>query len=132
MKFTVIWQFSLSSAHSFSNTGNLLLFSNKESSPFVYIQNKINQISQISIFSFPDSGQDIFYIPGCIFKVPSTAHFIIKIILMHSKWFSFHKNIVMGTFTELCQHIPLFITSHKNKENVMLRYRYGSGHNSLM
>ena len=38
----------------------------------------------------------------------------------------------MGTFTELRQRIPLFITSHKNKENVMLRSRCGSGHNSLI
>jgi len=38
----------------------------------------------------------------------------------------------MGTFTELCQRIPLFITLHKNKENVMLRPGCGPRPNSLI
>ena len=77
MKFTAILIFTLFS--SFSKTVNMLLFSNKESSPFVSIQNKMNQISLTSILGFPDSGQDILYTPGCIFKVFSAAHFIIFI-----------------------------------------------------
>jgi len=78
MKFTAILIFTLFSS-SFSNTVNLLLFSKKDSSPFVSIQNKINQISLTSILGFPDSGQDIIYTRGCIFKVFSAAHFIIFI-----------------------------------------------------